>query len=227
MVPSVYCLCNNRLIGCCNIMYRSRNGGIFCDCGWKVGDTGGVIPWIANSHKMLKSRGSTPGTCRPLEPKMECILSKDNQFEASLDCLCRHIVGKSLLHSRNSAASEARASGGMTNVVSHAAVCRLVKYSLEAWCAAVNAVMISTASRLWGKLKPALNARTSWIAWLTIASSRESKCKILRVLMRCCSLDLAAAARIVATDVIAFWFSPASYWKCKSSCNFERNCCAC
>jgi len=160
---------------------------------------------------------------------MERILSKGNRLEASRDCLCRHIVGKSLLHSRNNAASEARASGGMTNVVSHAAVCRLVKYSSEAWCAAVNAVMISTASRLWGKLKPALNARTSWNAWFTIASSRESKCKILRVLIRCFSFDLAAAARIVATDVsvVALWFSPTSYWKCESSCIFERNCCAC
>ena len=129
-------------------MYLSRSGGILSDCGRKLGDTGGVMPLTANSHSILKSRGSTPGTCSPSEPKMEWNRSKDNRFEANSDCLCLHIVGKSMLHCRNNAASEARASGDMTNVVSHAAVCRLVKYSSEACCAAVSASMMPTASKL-------------------------------------------------------------------------------
>ena len=229
MVPSVYCLYNSPLIGCCNKMYLSRSGGIFCDCGRKLGDTGGVMPLTANSHSVLKSWGSTPGTRRPSEPKMECNRSKDKRFEANRDCLCLHIVGKSMLHCRNNAASEVKAWGGMTNVMPHAAVCRLVKYSSEAWCAAVSATMMSTASKLWGRIKPLVNARTSWNAWFTIASSRESKRKILRLLMRCFSFDLAAAARIIATVVtgVALRFSPASYWECESSCILERNCCVC
>ena len=106
------------------------------------------MPLTANSHSMLKSRGSTPGTRSPSDPNMEFTRCKDNRFWANSDCLCRHIVGKSMLHCRNKAASEAKASGGMTKVVSHAAVCRLVKYSSEAWCAAVSASMMSTANKL-------------------------------------------------------------------------------
>ena len=132
IVPSVYCLYRSRLIGCCSKMYLSRSGGIFCDCGRKLDETGGVMPLTANSHNMLKSRGSTPGTRSPSDPNIECSLCRDNRFLANKDCLYLHIVGKSMLHCRNSAASEARAAGGMTKVVSHAAVCLLVKYSSEA-----------------------------------------------------------------------------------------------
>ena len=54
---------------------------------------------MANSHNILKSRRSTPGTRRPSEPKMECSPSKDNRFEASRACLWRHIV-ETTLHRR-------------------------------------------------------------------------------------------------------------------------------
>ena len=54
------------------------------------------MPLTANSHSILKSRGSIPGTRSPSEPKMECNRSKDNRFEANSDCLCLHIVGKSV-----------------------------------------------------------------------------------------------------------------------------------
>ena len=49
------------------------------------------------------------------------------------------------------------------------------------------------------------------------------------MLTRCFSFDLAAEARMVATVAadVALLFSPGSYWKCGSSCIFERNCCAC
>ena len=63
----------------------------------------------ANSHSMLKSWGLNPGTRSPSEPKMKCNRSKDKRFEANSDCLCLHIVGKSMLHCRNNAASEAKA----------------------------------------------------------------------------------------------------------------------
>ena len=67
------------------------------------------MPLTANLHSMLKSRGSTFGTRSPSEPNMECYRSEDNRFEANSDCLCLHIVGKSMLHCRNNAAPEARA----------------------------------------------------------------------------------------------------------------------
>ena len=86
IVPSVYCLYKSRLIGCCNKMYLSRSGGIIRDCGRKLGDTGGVMPLTANSHSMLKSLGSTPGTRSPSDPNMECNRYKDNRFLAYSDC---------------------------------------------------------------------------------------------------------------------------------------------
>jgi hypothetical protein len=72
-------------------MYLSRNGGTLMDFGRKSGDTGGVMPCVANSQSMLKSFGSTPGIRRPSAPFTECRRAKESRLEASRSCLCRHI----------------------------------------------------------------------------------------------------------------------------------------
>lgn len=111
-VPSVYCLYSNRLMGCCNKIYLSRKGGILMDSSRKKGDVWGVMPCVANSQSMLKSLRSTPGIRRPSAPKTIRSRAKESQLDVKRPCLCRHIWEKSVLHSRNKAASAAKAWGG-------------------------------------------------------------------------------------------------------------------